>query len=768
MALPILIHLLTRRRFKRIRWAAMEFLIEAQRRNRRRLRMEEWILLALRCLAFALAGLMFGRLYLTPSSVAAGLGGLRRTERVFVIDDSFSMGYQPAGSDRTPIARAKLAVRRLIDTIRSESQADTVTVLRTSAIHGPIAERVYPNQRQTEELNLRLEAVAASQHSLDAGDVIEGVADLLNRSPDVAGAVVYIISDFQVKDWVPKGDSERKGSGPASGAAEGRAASKGGLFDPLLGWAGRERGLRLVLIQVGEREPANTAVLDLGLVSAQTVAGSLASLRASLANYSPQAVRMGLDVTVGNVPQPAPVTTELAAGQTANLEWEVPFPRPGFELVRAQMPPDALPIDNTRYLAVDVLHAIRILIVNGEPSSDAYEDETTFLTTALRPPGDLFSGNELEVIDETELPQVNLAGFHLVILANVYRVSEAVAESLGQFVRAGGGILVFVGDQVDVELYNATLYRNGTGWLPARFNEIAKPANAVHWVVTDRRHPALRGVSREGDPLGLGGIPFFQFMACEPAAGPSGATEQRAEEEPASSEAEARDAARESEAEPDGAARVVVRFDDPLESPAVIERRFGLGRVVLVTTTADKEWNLWADHPTYLPIITELAHQVARRADREGDIRVGSPIELSVDPAEFESEGAVRTPGYPAEAEFGVKAAPAPNGRGLQLRWEHTDAAGFYQFVLRRREGGEEERVVTVNLDPGESDLSPAKETDLRRAHPNLRFDYMDGIDQLGGMGGETRTEFWRALLFVAAAVLMTEQVLAFYWGRRR
>ena len=68
VAAPILIHLLARRRFKRIRWAAMDFLIDAERRNRRRIRMEEWILLALRCLAVALLGLLVARPFITPSA----------------------------------------------------------------------------------------------------------------------------------------------------------------------------------------------------------------------------------------------------------------------------------------------------------------------------------------------------------------------------------------------------------------------------------------------------------------------------------------------------------------------------------------------------------------------------------------------------------------------------------------------------------------------------------------------------------------------------
>src|SRR5437763_11247077 len=58
VSVPIIIHLINRMRFKRIRWAAMEFLLKAQKRNRRRLIIEQLLLLALRCLLVALTGLL--------------------------------------------------------------------------------------------------------------------------------------------------------------------------------------------------------------------------------------------------------------------------------------------------------------------------------------------------------------------------------------------------------------------------------------------------------------------------------------------------------------------------------------------------------------------------------------------------------------------------------------------------------------------------------------------------------------------------------------
>src|SRR5579871_1243937 len=57
MAIPIIIHLLNRRRFRTVTWAAMEFLLRAMKKNRRRLRFEQWLLLLTRCLLIFLLGM---------------------------------------------------------------------------------------------------------------------------------------------------------------------------------------------------------------------------------------------------------------------------------------------------------------------------------------------------------------------------------------------------------------------------------------------------------------------------------------------------------------------------------------------------------------------------------------------------------------------------------------------------------------------------------------------------------------------------------------
>src|SRR5476651_867018 len=85
---PILIHLINRMRFKRIRWAAMEFLLKSQKRNRRRLIIEQLILLLLRILLVLLVGLLLARFLWD----ALAFTSPQNTLHVVILDDTPSMG----------------------------------------------------------------------------------------------------------------------------------------------------------------------------------------------------------------------------------------------------------------------------------------------------------------------------------------------------------------------------------------------------------------------------------------------------------------------------------------------------------------------------------------------------------------------------------------------------------------------------------------------------------------------------------------------------
>ena len=121
VTLPVAIHLLLRRRRKPIEWAAMELLREAMRRVERRRRIERWLLLAVRCLVVACAGMAIAAPFIGGETSASRVP----TTLAVVIDDSAASNERVAGGtafDRS-VKAAKAAVESLAGRIYSRKIA---------------------------------------------------------------------------------------------------------------------------------------------------------------------------------------------------------------------------------------------------------------------------------------------------------------------------------------------------------------------------------------------------------------------------------------------------------------------------------------------------------------------------------------------------------------------------------------------------------------------------------------------------------------------
>jgi hypothetical protein len=398
-------------------------------------------------------------------------------------------------------------------------------------------------------------------------------------------------------------------------------------------------------------------------------------------------------------------------------------------------------------MALNVSESMKILIVDGEPSADTFDDEVHLLTTALHPAGDVFSGNDLRVIDETQLEDARFEDYRAVILANVFRLSASAAESLERYASNGGGVIFFMGDQVDIDLYNEALFREGAGLLPGRLIESRRAAGGLaHLTLESEGHPLVRAMAPAGTVLGLREAAFEAFVAIEPFELPEDADDLGINAS--------------------NSATILARFDDAENSPALVERRFGRGRVLWFASSVDKEWNNFADYPAYLVTLMEFTQFVARSDGSGNERMVGAPIEWSIDPTRYDPDALVRTPAFPDVPEIAVTAGPLDGRDGIWARWEQTDRSGVYQLVLRRRDGSEEVRFAAVNVNAGESDLDKVDEAGLRTALPGVNFDYVSGSEAIASPDEQGRKEFWPAILIALAAVLMGEQFLAWWLGK--
>ena len=151
ISIPIIIHLINRQRFRRVDWAAMEFLLSALRRNRRRVRFEQLLLLLLRVVLMALLGMAFARPIISSGRVE-WLGGLLRSEeKVFVLDDSFSSRQRVA--NRTLLRKQIDALAATLDHLAQRESSDRVTVLRGSRPTSPLARAAYLTDDRSVELS---------------------------------------------------------------------------------------------------------------------------------------------------------------------------------------------------------------------------------------------------------------------------------------------------------------------------------------------------------------------------------------------------------------------------------------------------------------------------------------------------------------------------------------------------------------------------------------------------------------------------------------
>src|SRR5262249_2732377 len=141
---------------------------------------------------------------------------------------------------------------------------------------------------------------------------------------------------------------------------------------------------------------------------------------------------------------------------------------------------DTLKADNTYLASIPVRDKVPLLLVNGDPSTEPLKGETDFAEIALQP----FSAAKVEnadliqnkVVTGDGLNPKSLSECSVAVLPNVRKLSDDQLHALEDFVRTGGGLLLFTGNRVDPTWWNASLYREGKGLLPFALGALAGEA----------------------------------------------------------------------------------------------------------------------------------------------------------------------------------------------------------------------------------------------------------------------------------------------------
>ncbi|NLF72774.1 MAG: VWA domain-containing protein [Candidatus Anammoximicrobium sp.] len=437
---PVIIHLLNRRRYRIVHWAAMDFLREALQRNRKILTLRDLLLLALRTLAVLLVGLALARPFFSTSEQA--FDSSKPLHAVLVIDNSLSMGYESL--EGTLLDRARERARQFIDRLPADSRVTVIPLCGSRWGYSPDAATKESALQTLGKIELVdrsasiLRAVNEAQKACEAGPAL--------------GHRIVVFSDQQISNWRDLTRPDQFQDVPPIQVVDISAA------DPQNAWISAFR------------------VQD-GVADVETPTTFLVEIR-----YDGPAPRPDVEVQLIVDDQPvAAKTVTLEPGQGAR---EVSFehllnayqPEPGKSLsvpVKVSLTPDNLPADDERCLVVPVVAALPVVCVDqyGAEEEDPVKNrlgETRLLRKLLAPVASrAASARQLVRVRHVKLDQVTqelLEDARLVVVAGIADPGEKTSL-LREYVEQGGQLVIAAGGAYDPG-------RN-SGFDPVRWTEAA-------------------------------------------------------------------------------------------------------------------------------------------------------------------------------------------------------------------------------------------------------------------------------------------------------
>ncbi|MFQ5730402.1 MAG: BatA domain-containing protein [Planctomycetaceae bacterium] len=759
VSLPILIHLLNKRRFKTVDWAAMDFLLEADKKNNRRVRLENLLLLLLRCLAVLLIALLVGRPFL-PAGVTGGLGETVPYDRIVLLDDSLSMGVQR--DDRTAFEIARRELERFVEGLAANGDTeDSLTVILASQPQRrlPGLRSALVTEETKTEIIQRIRDLKLSDRPVRFDEALEAVEREMQGKGAKINKAVYVVSDMRDRDWT-----------------DARRAGHGDMLDALRRVAGKATGC--YLLNAGSPEAANLTVTAVVPVNKALVAGVESEFDVFVRNEGRRDVD---DVVVrfaaGDSPKQTGRIASIPAGKNGSVRFRYTFAAPLGEAanrryqepvsIRVEVDPgprasiDQLPGDNVRYFAARVTAGIPVLVVDGDKSEDPFRSETFYLQRALKPlverSGDKRSGIDLKVIEDDDLHAERLDDYQIVFLCNLYQVGEAERTKLETWVKQGGRLVVTLGDQVDEELFNRQMFREGAGLSPLRLDGIRGDETEQKWAsfrIEQPNHQVLRLFQADDESL-LQIVKVFRWWKCEVP-------------KPAAAKAAKTTAPK---TNPVSVPLTLVGAGDE-RFPAVAEKALGEGRVVLLTTSVDADWNDWPQPPGLnVPFFMELVGYLTRRAADDGAVAVGEQLRHEFDLNDYEPQAELLAAGGTKLTVHSTAVKDPDRKATRRLRRfdiAEVDRRGFYRLTMSRIDGRKERLLFAANVSPDEGRLKPADTQALLDGVSGDAVKLRD-VEQMAGLGTEgAKGELWLWVLSALVAALFLEQILAWYFGTKR
>ncbi|MBN2582822.1 MAG: BatA domain-containing protein [Planctomycetes bacterium] len=715
VAVPVIVHLLNRRRRNVMRWGAMRFLTEAVTRRRRMWRIDDLLLMVLR--ALAVAAFVFA---LAQPMISSGLFGESGSRDVFLVLDT-SMSTSREGPDGTAFRRQIDAARDLIGRL---GEGDTVRVLLASTGPQWLTPVAVPvNEDSKRELMVRLENL---KPTLAAADMLRCTLEAVEAesSGRATTRIVTILTDGRAYGWRTEAAEGWKRIRKA--AAEAKQPTTLNVVDV---WRQTDAAANLSIESVSASRVIAALGEGVSLTATVRNRGSVIS-EACLVSWSEGDQALGVSSLAG-----------LAPGQSTTVSIEHAFGASGGREVTCRIEcPDDLEMDNTGRLVVEVVREAPILIVTSGGGQGPLDDDTAYVLAALGydPSGKPRSAQAIfrpRIVSPQALLTERLSDYYCVVLANVPAPSEASLASLVQYVRGGGGLWIVLGDRAEIESFNARCFVRGAGLSPLSLDGIAGDADdwdhGVAVLPPAVNHSATRLLG-DTERLDIDRVRVrrrCRFLTTEADKGVS----------------------------------VLLATEGGF--PLVVENRLGRGRVIVQGIPLGARWsNLPACH-VFVAMLYEWLWYLSEPATPDRNIHPGDTLTVTVPTGRSVADATIAT----ADGRT-VPLRPVAGDAGTKVEFDGTLIPGGYHVTMDFADKTSLTVPFNVLRDAEESDLEPLKteQSNLLAEAGGLRFD-ADGLAQVQTERStpDARPVWWY-LLVALLAMMLAELLLAWRATTRR
>jgi hypothetical protein len=451
VAVPLFLHLFNLRRPTTVEFSSLDFVKELQETAVQRVRIKEWLLLALRMLAIACLVLAFARPTLTSEWAQGGASSVR-TAHAVVVDNSLSMGRD---SERGGTALAQ-AVEQGMSVLETMEDGDEVAVWPT-ARPGAQTPSLTPTAGVARDALAGLSPRAGASPLARA---IEQAARTVAQS-DAPRRLVSVVSDVQ----------------------------RSTLGDSVAVRPQRLSGVEVQLLPTAARATDNVGVRNVTVVSRIAEVGQPVEIEATLVNHGSEPLPDYVASLYLEGERVAQATATLSPGLKTTVSFTVTPQQRGWLRGAVATEEDAFPPDDRHHFTLHVPEERRVLLVRGTGQQTRYVDlalssEMVADRIALR----------TTAIDETALAGAELGQYDAVLLVGPRSLSGGEVDALTRYVNRGGGMMLFPGTQAAPDTYGPLLKALDAGTLRGGSEASADGASLASFGRVDLAHPLFEGV----------------------------------------------------------------------------------------------------------------------------------------------------------------------------------------------------------------------------------------------------------------------------------